>query len=121
MKSLALRSMNKLGNAMTQRQRRFVLNRLGVAILLDNLAGDQFDELPLPNGISLSFSPLLHAHISKNGQLEYEDQPFRCHLDFLIELEKVGVKSEMGEMIEEAPYFEAIEAMKKDGTLSIPA
>lgn len=73
MKSLALRGMNKLGNAMTQRQRRFVLNRLGVAILLDNLAGDQFDELPLPNGISLSFSPLLHAHISKNGQLEYED------------------------------------------------
>ena len=55
------------------------------------------------------------------AQLEYEDQPFRCHLDFLIELEKVGVKSEMGDYIDEAPYFAAIEAMKKDGTLEIPA
>ncbi len=73
MKSLALRGMNKLGNAMTHRQRRFVLDRLGVAAILDNFARDQFDELRLPNGISLSFSPLLHAHISKNGQLEYED------------------------------------------------
>jgi FkbM family methyltransferase len=74
MKSLALRGMNKLGNAMTHKQRRFVLDRLGVATLLDTLAGDQFDELRLPNGISLSFSPLLHAHISKNGRLDYEDQ-----------------------------------------------
>ncbi len=73
MKSLALRGMNKLGNAMTHRQRRFVLDRLGVAAILDSFASDQFDELRLPNGISLSFSPLLHAHISKNGQLEYED------------------------------------------------
>ncbi len=72
MKSLALRCMNKLGNAMTHRQRRFVLDRLGVAAVLDSFASDQFDELRLPNGISLSFSPLLHAHISKNGQLEYE-------------------------------------------------
>jgi FkbM family methyltransferase len=73
MKSLALRGMNKLGNAMTHRQRRFVLDRLGVATLLGNLAGDQFDELRLPNGISLSFSPLLHADISRNGRLEYAD------------------------------------------------
>ena len=73
MKSLALRGINKLGNAMTHRQRRFVLDRLGVAAMLDIFARDQFDELRLPNGISLSFSPLLHAHISKNGQLEYED------------------------------------------------
>jgi FkbM family methyltransferase len=74
MKSLALRGMNKLGNAMTHKQRRFVLGRLGVAALLDSFAGDQFDEMRLPNGISLSFSPLLHAHISKNGRLEYEDR-----------------------------------------------
>ncbi len=55
------------------------------------------------------------------AQLEYEDQPFQCHLDFLIELEKVGVKSEMSDYIDEAPYFEAIEAMKKDGKLKISA
>ena len=52
--------------------------------------------------------------------MEYEDQPFRCHLDFLIECEKVGVTSEMGNLIDEAPYYQAIEAMKKDGSLIIP-
>ncbi|MDP6174444.1 MAG: hypothetical protein QGF09_09780, partial [Rhodospirillales bacterium] len=54
------------------------------------------------------------------AQLEYEDQPFRCHLDFLIECEKSGVTSEMGTYIDEAPYYKAIEAMKKDGSLIIP-
>ena len=51
--------------------------------------------------------------------MEYGDQPFRCHLDFLIECEKAGVTSEMGDYIDEAPYYQAIEAMKKDGSLKI--
>ena len=55
------------------------------------------------------------------AQIEYDDQPFRCHLEFLIELEKIGVKSDMGGYVDEAPYIEAIEAMKKDGRLKIPA
>lgn len=50
-------------------------------------------------------------------QMEYPDLPFRCHLEFLIECEKIGVKSQMGEYIDEAPYFEAIEKLKRDGGL----
>ncbi len=50
-------------------------------------------------------------------QMEYDDLPFRCHLEFLIECEKIGVKSEMGEYIDEAPYYEAIEKLKRDGGL----
>lgn len=83
MKSLALRSMNKIGNAMSHKQRRFVLDRLGVAVLLDNFAGEEFDELHLPNGIRLSFSPLLHAHIAKHGQLAYEDHVVQAMEDCL--------------------------------------
>lgn len=73
MKSLALRCINKLGGALTHRQRRFVLDRLGVAAILDNFASDKFDELLLPNGIRLSVNPLLHSHLSRNGHLDYED------------------------------------------------
>ncbi|MCH9053260.1 MAG: hypothetical protein IIA72_19745 [Proteobacteria bacterium] len=50
-------------------------------------------------------------------QMEYGDLPFRCHLEFLIECEKIGVKSQMGEYIDEKPYFEAIEKLKRDGGL----
>ena len=73
MKSLALRAINKLGNALTHRQRRFILDRLGVATILNNFANDEFDELLLPNGIRLFINPLLHSHLSKNGRLDYED------------------------------------------------
>ena len=73
MKSLALRGINKLGNALTHRQRRFILDRLGVATILNNFASDEFGELLLPNGIRLSTNPLLHSHLSKNGRLDYED------------------------------------------------
>ena len=48
-------------------------------------------------------------------QMEYSDLPFRCHLEFLIECEKIGVKSQMAEYIDEKPYFEAIEKLKRDG------
>ncbi len=77
MKSLALRGINKLGNALTHRQRRFILDRLGVAAILKNFARDAFDELLLPNGIRLSINPLLHSNLSKNGQLDYEDDVAR--------------------------------------------
>ena len=50
-------------------------------------------------------------------QMEYQDLPFRCHLEFLIECEKIGVKSQMAEYIDEKPYFEAIEKLKRDGGL----
>lgn len=52
------------------------------------------------------------------AQIEYPDQPFRCHLDFLIELEKAGVKSIMGEYIDEAPYYEALERLKAENKLT---
>ena len=77
MKRLALRSINKLGNALTHRQRRFILDRLGVAAMLSNFAGNAFDDLALPNGITVSINPLLHSHISKNGKLDYEDHVAR--------------------------------------------
>jgi len=51
------------------------------------------------------------------AQIEYYDQPFRCHLEFLIECEKAGVVSDMGEYIDEAPYYAAVEEMKKKGEL----
>lgn len=78
MKSLTLRGMNKIGNAMTYTQRRFVLDRLGVAALLDSFAAEEFDDLQLPNGIRLSFSPLLHGHIFKHGELAYEGHVARA-------------------------------------------
>ncbi len=73
MMTLALRGINKLGNALTHRQRRFILDRLGLAAILTNLPSDAFDELLLPNGIKLSTNPLLHSNLSKNGCLDYED------------------------------------------------
>jgi len=73
MMTLALRGINKLGNALTHRQRRFILDRLGVAAFLTNLPSEAFDEVLLPNGIMLSINPLLHSNLSKNGRLDYED------------------------------------------------
>ena len=39
MKSLALRGINKLGNGLTHRQRRFILDRLGLAAILNSIGG----------------------------------------------------------------------------------
>ena len=77
MKTLALRGINKFGNALTHRQRRFILDRLGVAALVNRFAGDKFEEVLLPNGIRLTISPILHSHLSSNGRLNYEEAVIR--------------------------------------------
>ena len=48
----------------------------------------------------------------KVGELGYDEQPRRCHLDFLIEMDKRGIKSQMGAFLDEAPYFAELKRLK---------
>jgi mannose-6-phosphate isomerase-like protein (cupin superfamily) len=47
------------------------------------------------------------------AQLEYDQQPFRCHLAFLAEMEKRGIASHMGRYIDEAPYIAELARLKQ--------
>jgi mannose-6-phosphate isomerase-like protein (cupin superfamily) len=51
------------------------------------------------------------------AQLDYGEQPFRCHIDFLTEMDKNGVKSRMGKYIDETPYLRALEQLKTAGEI----
>jgi hypothetical protein len=51
------------------------------------------------------------------AQLDYAEQPRECHLAFLIEMEKRGIRSRMGAYIDEAPYMREIERLKAAGKL----
>lgn len=73
MKSLIFKIMNRAGSLLSHRQRRFLLDRLGLARLVDRLATDEFDEVTLPNGLAICINPLLHAHLAKDGVLLYEE------------------------------------------------
>jgi FkbM family methyltransferase len=73
MKQFLFRFINRLGNSLSYRQSRFVLNTLGMGKLVGRLAHDQYVEIELPNGSSLTINPLLHATLESNGQLAYEN------------------------------------------------
>jgi hypothetical protein len=52
--------------------------------------------------------------IKPNGsELGYDEQPFRCHLEFLIEMEKRDIQSRMGEFLDEAPYIAELAKLKR--------
>ena len=72
MRTFVLRSVNRLGNVLSHRQRRFVLDTLGLGHLLDRVASSDLAELVLPNQIVLAYNPLLHSHLTRDGRLAYE-------------------------------------------------
>jgi mannose-6-phosphate isomerase-like protein (cupin superfamily) len=51
------------------------------------------------------------------AQIDYDKQPSECHLAFLIEMEKRGIKSRMGKYIDETPYIKKIEELKTAGKI----
>jgi mannose-6-phosphate isomerase-like protein (cupin superfamily) len=51
------------------------------------------------------------------AQLEYDEQPGECHLAFLIEMEKRGIKSRMGKYVDEGPYMKEIEGLRAAGKI----
>lgn len=51
------------------------------------------------------------------AQIDYDQQPPQCHLAFLIEMEKRGMKSRMGQYIDEAPYIKKIEELGAEGRI----
>jgi hypothetical protein len=53
----------------------------------------------------------------KIEQPEYSEQPRECHLAFLIEMEKRGIKSQMGKYIDEALYYKEIQRLTAIGEL----
>lgn len=83
MKRLIFKIMNRVGSLLTHRQRRFLLDRLGLARSINRLAADEFDEVTLPNGLTLCINPLLHAHVAKDGVLVYEDHVLNAIRDCL--------------------------------------
>ncbi|MEE8393279.1 MAG: FkbM family methyltransferase, partial [Rhodospirillales bacterium] len=72
MKQFMFRTINRLGNSLSYRQSRFILNTLGLSKVIGLLARDQYSELALPNGIAVTINPLLHASMEKEGRLNYE-------------------------------------------------
>src|SRR5262249_18734974 len=49
-----------------------------------------------------------------DAQLEYDEQPPNCHLDFLRELERNGVASKMGGEIDEQPYLLQLQGQNRE-------
>ena len=54
-------------------------------------------------------------NVKKVGELSYEEQPARCHLDFLIEIGKRDVASKMDQFLEEGPYLAELERLNALG------
>lgn len=72
MLSALLRGISLFGSLLGHRQRRFLLDRLHLGILMSSLAQGRYQEIRLPNGLRLSINPLLHGHLAKDGYLAYE-------------------------------------------------
>ena len=71
-----MRLINAVGERMTHRQRRYVLDKLGLAKLLRRYAADAFDEVALHDGRMITINRLYHAHLAKDGRVAYEDDVF---------------------------------------------
>lgn len=83
MKRLIFKFMNRVGSLLSHRQRRFLLDRLGLARSVNRLAAGEYDEVALPNGLTIYINPLLHAHLAKEGVLVYEDHVLNAIRDCL--------------------------------------
>ena len=77
------RVMNYVGTLLSHRQRRFLLDRLGLGRIVSRLAAGEFEEVALPGGMTLSINPLLHAHIATDGKLVYEEHVLKAIEDNL--------------------------------------
>lgn len=73
MKQSLSRNLNRIGNVLSHRQRRFILDRLGFGRVVTWMAQNQYEDLILPNGIAITVNPLLHGHMGSDGRLAYED------------------------------------------------
>lgn len=73
MKHILSKGLNRIGNLLSHRQRRFILDKLGAGRIVSWLAKNQYGEVTLPNGIAITINPLLHGHIARAGRLAYED------------------------------------------------
>ncbi len=78
MKRLIFKLMSRVGTLLSHRQRRFVLDRLGLARLVGPLSRNQFDEVALPDGATIFVNPLLHAHLARDGKIAYEKEVLRA-------------------------------------------
>ena len=74
MKRSFFKLVSRLGNLLPHGQRRFLLDRLGLAGLLGRLGADEYDDIVLPNGMVVTINPLLHAHLARDGLLAYEEE-----------------------------------------------
>lgn len=73
MKSILFRAINRIGGLLSHRQRRFLLDRLGLGKLIGRVAKGQFEEIALPSGLKVTINPLLHGSVTKDGRIDYED------------------------------------------------
>lgn len=83
MKRLLFKIMNWAAALLSHRQRRFLLDRLGLIRLVGGLFKNEFDEVALPNGIKITINPLLHAQIANDSELAYEGNVLRTIEDNL--------------------------------------
>lgn len=59
---LLLTALNRAGNMLPHRARRFILDDLKVSRLVNRFAKNSFVEAVLPNGMMITFNPALHGH-----------------------------------------------------------
>ncbi|MEM8934905.1 MAG: FkbM family methyltransferase [Pseudomonadota bacterium] len=83
MKNSALQSISRFGNFLPHRQRRFVLDQLGLGQLAQRLSANSYCEVALPNGKSIIVNPLLHGQIAKDARLDYEEGALKAVKDHL--------------------------------------
>lgn len=74
MQGMMAQVLTRAGRLLSHRQRRFILDRLGVGGIINRLAENQFDEVLLPNGVRLVINSLLHGYLAQSGRLSYEPE-----------------------------------------------
>lgn len=83
MKQLVFRIISWVGTVLSHRQRRFLLDRLGFSRLVGRLSENEFGEIALPNGMTITINSLLHADLARDGKLVYEEHVQRAIEDNL--------------------------------------
>ena len=58
MKRLAFKIMSRVGTLLTHRQRRFLLDRLGLSRLVGRIAEHEYDEVALHCGITITINSI---------------------------------------------------------------
>ena len=67
-----LRSVNTLGQMLPHRWRRFLLDKLGLGRMLGRVTANARDTMVLPNGLAITFNPLMHWSVVKPEAYEPE-------------------------------------------------